>query len=139
LPAQLGEIGIDMLVNAGPKDVIYAKIDNRESDFYLDSWGTLDSQEVFVNLYRTNAGLNGARYSNPRVDAVIEQIDREMITYGRDALIEEVWKAVLDDIAYIPLHHQVVVWAMRDHLDLPVYPRNIPLFREARLKLAKVD
>jgi peptide/nickel transport system substrate-binding protein len=139
IAAQLGEIGIDMLVNAGPKDVIYAKIDNRESDFYLDSWGTLDSQEVFVNLYRTNAGLNGARYSNPRVDALIEQIDREMITYGRDALIEEVWKAVLDDIAYIPLHHQVVVWAMRDHLDLPVYPRNIPLFREARLRPAKVN
>jgi peptide/nickel transport system substrate-binding protein len=54
-------------------------------------------------------------------------------------LIEEVWRTVLDDIAYIPLHHQVVVWAMRDHLELPVNPTNVPLFREARLKPAKVN
>jgi peptide/nickel transport system substrate-binding protein len=139
IAAQLGAVGIDVLVNAKPKDVIYAKIDNRESDFYLDSWNRLGSQDVFVNLYRTNAGLNGAGYSNPQVDALIEQIDREIVTYGRDALIEEVWRTVLDDIAYIPLHHPVVVWAMRDHLDLPVNPNEIPLFREARLRPAKVD
>ena len=56
-----------------------------------------------------------------------------MITYGRDAMIEEVWKIVLGDIVYIPLHHQLIVWAMRDNLELPVYPFNHPLFREARL------
>ena len=49
-----------------------------------------------------------------------------MITYGRDAMIEEVWKIVLDDIVYIPLHHQMIVWAMRDNLDLPVDPFNHP-------------
>ena len=49
------------------------------------------------------------------------------MTYGRDALIEEVWKIVLDDIVYIPLHHQVLVWAMRDNLDIPVSPlTNVP-------------
>ena len=73
-------------------------------------------------------------YSNPRVDELIEKIDREMVTYGRDALIEEVWKTVLDDIVYIPLHHQMNVWAMRDNLDIPVYPAGFPLFREARFK-----
>jgi peptide/nickel transport system substrate-binding protein len=57
-----------------------------------------------------------------------------MVTYGRDAMIEEVWKTVLGDIVYIPLHHQLIVWAMRDNLDLPVYPFNVPTFREARFK-----
>jgi peptide/nickel transport system substrate-binding protein len=55
-----------------------------------------------------------------------------MITYGRDAMIEELWKTVIDDIVYIPLHHQVIVWALRDNLDLPVSPYNQPNFREAR-------
>ena len=45
-----------------------------------------------------------------------------MVTYGRDAMIEEVWKIVLDDIVYIPLHHQMIVWAMRDNLEIAVYP-----------------
>jgi peptide/nickel transport system substrate-binding protein len=35
---------------------------------------------------------------------------------------------------YIPLHHQVIVWAMRDRLELPVDPQNLPRFRLARLK-----
>jgi peptide/nickel transport system substrate-binding protein len=57
-----------------------------------------------------------------------------MITYARDAMIEEVWKIVLDDIVYIPLHHQIIVWAMRDNLDIPVFAYNEPRFREARFK-----
>jgi hypothetical protein len=32
------------------------------------------------------------------------------------------------------LHYQMIVWAMRDDLDLPVFPFNYPLFREARFK-----
>jgi hypothetical protein len=47
-----------------------------------------------------------------------------MITYARDVMIEEVWKTVLGDIVYIPLHHQLIVWAMRDNLELAVYPFN---------------
>ena len=89
---------------------------------------------IFVHAYRTGDIENASGYSNPRVDELIEKIDREMVTYGRDALIEEVWKIVLDDIVYIPLHHQMNVWAMRDNLDIPVFPVGFPLFREARFK-----
>jgi peptide/nickel transport system substrate-binding protein len=133
---QLSEVGIAVAVNAQSKDVIYPKIDNRESDFYLDSFAatTLDSHEVFINHYRTKAGLNLSGYSNPRVDELIETIGETMVTYARDALIEEVWKIVLEDIVYIPLHRQDIVWAMRDSLDIPVNPFNRPQFREARFK-----
>jgi peptide/nickel transport system substrate-binding protein len=131
---QLQGIDIDLAVNARPKDLIYAKIDKRQSDFYLDSYGAIDAYEAFNELYRTNGGLNASGYSNPRVDELIAKIDGEMVTYGRDAMIEEVWKIVLDDIVYIPLHYQMIVWAMRDNLDIPVFPFGLPLFREARFK-----
>jgi hypothetical protein len=35
---------------------------------------------------------------------------------------------------HVPLPHRVIVWAMRESLDVPVFPLNLPLFREARLK-----
>jgi peptide/nickel transport system substrate-binding protein len=142
IAAQLGEVGIDVTVNAQPKQLIFAKVDNHESDFHLLGWavsGTFDSSDVFSNLYRTGSGLNSTGYSNPRVDELIEKIDREMITYGRDAMIEEAWKIVLDDIVYIPLHHQVIVWAMRDRLDIPVFAYNEPKFREAWLRTPKTN
>jgi peptide/nickel transport system substrate-binding protein len=121
-------------VNAQPKNLIYAKIDNRQSVFYLDSYATLDAYDAFNELYRTNGGLNAFGYSKPRVDELVAKIDRTMVIYARDAMIEEVWKIVLDDIVYIPLHHQIIVWAMRDNLEMPVLPFNLPLFREARFK-----
>jgi peptide/nickel transport system substrate-binding protein len=132
--AQLHEVGIAATANPQSKDVYWAKFDNRESDFWFDTWFTLDSHLIFVHAYRTGDIENLSGYSNPRVDELIEKIDREMVTYGRDAMIEEVWKIVLDDIVYIPLHHQMNVWAMRDNLDIPVYPVGFPLFREARFK-----
>jgi peptide/nickel transport system substrate-binding protein len=49
-------------------------------------------------------------------------------------MIEEVWKTVRDDIVYVPLHHQIIVWAMRDRLELPVDPKNQPRLRLGRLK-----
>jgi peptide/nickel transport system substrate-binding protein len=134
IAAQLNEVGIAVTANPQPQAVYWDKFDNRQTDFWFDTWPAIDSQLIFDTEYRTAGSQNAAGYSNPRVDELIDKIDREMITYGRDAMIEEVWKIVLDDVVYIPLHHQVVVWAMRDNLDLPVYPFNRPLFREARFK-----
>jgi hypothetical protein len=31
-----------------------------------------------------------------------------LVTYARDLIIEEVWKAVRDDIVFVPLHQQVI-------------------------------
>jgi peptide/nickel transport system substrate-binding protein len=38
IAAQFHEVGIELVVNAQPRNVIFAKIDNRESDFYLFGW-----------------------------------------------------------------------------------------------------
>jgi peptide/nickel transport system substrate-binding protein len=130
---QLEGIGIAATVDPQPKKVYWAKIDNRETDLWLDSWAAIDSEIVLAHFYRTGDSVNASGYSNPQVDELIEKIGSTMITYARDAMIEETWKLVLGDIVYIPLHHQMIVWAMRDNLDLPVSPLNRPIFREARL------
>jgi peptide/nickel transport system substrate-binding protein len=139
IAAQLHKVGVGATANPQSKDVYWAKIDNRETDFWLDSWATMDSEFIFVHHYRTGDSVNASGYSNSRVDELIAKIDSTMITYARDAMIEEVWNAVLDDIVYIPLHHQMIVWAMRDNLGLPISPFNRPLFREARFTAPKVN
>jgi peptide/nickel transport system substrate-binding protein len=133
---QLHEIGIAASVDAQPEDRHYQKVDARASDFWLESFTaeTLDSLEVFDLFFRSGGVFNAFGYANPRVDELIEQLRTASLTYARDALIEEVWKIVLDEVVFVPLHHQVLVWAMRENLDLPVSPLNYPVFREARLK-----
>jgi peptide/nickel transport system substrate-binding protein len=133
--AMLGEIGIRVTVAARPMREHFPMLKNRETDFYLLSWGSsyFDSLEHFRYLLRSGAPYNATGYANPRVDELIDTIETALVTYARDALIEEVWKIVRDDIVFVPLHQQVIVWAMRDRLELPVDSGNQPRFRLARL------
>jgi peptide/nickel transport system substrate-binding protein len=131
----LREIGIRVTVAARPMREHFPWIQNRANDFYLLGWATstFDSLNHFTYLIRSDGPYNGARYANPRVDDLIDTIRTAMVTYARDALIEQVWKTVREDIVYVPLHHQVIAWAMRDRLELPVDPWNWPRFRLAQL------
>jgi peptide/nickel transport system substrate-binding protein len=136
---QLGTVGIGVTVDAQPKEVHFAKLFERRTDLYLLGYLTpsFDSALHFRELYHSRAARWGATgYANPALDALIERIDAELVTYARDALIEEAWRMILDDIVVIPLHRQMIVWAMRDGLDLPVSPLNSPTFSRATLNQA---
>jgi peptide/nickel transport system substrate-binding protein len=100
--AQLGQVGIAVT----PKERHFRKIRNRETDFYLVGWAeaTVDSQNVLLNFFHSRgSGWNAAGYTNPQVDELIDPLDGEIVTYARDALIEQVWRIVLDDIVIYPL------------------------------------
>jgi peptide/nickel transport system substrate-binding protein len=133
--AMLGEIGIRVTVAARPFREHGRVASRGQSDFYMLGWttDTYDSLGSVRPLFRSDGPNNWTGYANPKVDDLIRAIETEFVTYARDALIEEVWKTVRDDIVYIPLHHQTIVWAMRDELELPVDPQNWPRFRLARL------
>lgn len=79
------------------------RIAGHDTDLYIRSvgYGSLDSLDAFKVLYRSGArnNVSAAGYVNPRVDELIDTLDTVMITYGRDALIEQIWRIVLDDIS----------------------------------------
>jgi peptide/nickel transport system substrate-binding protein len=138
--AMLGRVGIRVTVDARPFREVFPKIAKRQTDFYLFGWfsSTFDAQTNFLNLIRSDAPFNATGYANPRVDGLIDAIGAEVSTYARDAMIEEVWRTVRDDIVHVPLHQQPLAWAMRDMLDLPVDAGDVPRFRLARLREATV-
>ena len=93
----------------------------------------LDSFWPFKDRYRSDAEFAGTGYADPEVDALIDQIEGEMVTYVRDGLIEKVWRKVLGDIVYIPLYRPINAWALRADLDLPIAVSwGHPEFRDAR-------
>jgi peptide/nickel transport system substrate-binding protein len=133
--AMLGEVGVRVSVAARPMREHQPMIRNKETDFYMLGWGTTTYDSLYPLSYvvRSDAPYNAANYVNPEVDGLIDAISTAMVTYARDVMIEEVWRTVRDDIVLVPLHQQVIVWAMRDGLQLPVDPWNLPRFRLARL------
>jgi peptide/nickel transport system substrate-binding protein len=106
---------------------------HRESDFYID--GTHmdpDSERVLRELFHSQSEGNVSGYANPHIDMLIEKIEGEMVTYARDAYLEEAWRIVTEDVVYLPIRHGVSVFAMRKELDIPPDPWDVPRFRLAR-------
>jgi peptide/nickel transport system substrate-binding protein len=131
--AMLAQIGIRVDVALWSDPDLGAKLQTRATDFFW--WGysePFDSLWPLIDRYRSDAEFAGTGYADPEVDALIDQIQGEMVTYVRDGLIEKVWRKVLGDIVYVPLYRPINPWALRADLDLPIaLIHGRPEFRDA--------
>jgi peptide/nickel transport system substrate-binding protein len=138
---QLGAVGIEVVIDWLSTDEYDAKAYNdRESDFRIDGWHMEpDSERVLTELFHSQSKWNVVGYANPRVDTLIDKIKTEMVTYARDAYLEEAWRIVTDDLVYLPIRHGVSVFAMSKNLEIPPDPWDVPRFRLARFTAPKVN
>ena len=136
ITGMLGRVGIKINLRSQTKTIHFKELQNKEQDFYMLGWGvpTLDSHYVFNFLYKTGGGWNHTGYSNPRVDELTAAMERTIDLAERDRLIAEAWKIVKEDMVYVPLHHQVITWALRDTIEMPIEPNDSPQFAWARFK-----
>jgi peptide/nickel transport system substrate-binding protein len=134
---QLGAVGIDAAVNFLSQDEYDAKIyQDRQSDFFIEGWPMEPDSERVLRQWFSKNYWNVTGYTNPRVDELIGQIQIANVSYARDAYLEEAWRIVTNDFVYLPIRHGVSVFAMRDNLEIPPDPWDIPRFRLARFKKA---
>lgn len=131
--AMLARIGINVTLEATPKNIHFTKVNDKDTDFFLIGWGvpTLDSQYPMEYLLDVKGRANAAEYNNLEVNDLIAEISKEMDPAVRLDLIHQVWQIVRDEAPYAPVHHQVVSWAMVSNLDLPISADNTPRFEFA--------
>ena len=120
--AMLAKVGVKVNLEAVSKAQHFPKIQKRTSDFYMLGWGvpTLDSHYVFAYLLADGGSWNATGYNNARVNEITAAIATETDIDKRTAMIEEAWNIVLADKPYVPLHHQVIAWAMSNKVDAPI-------------------
>jgi peptide/nickel transport system substrate-binding protein len=124
IAAMLAQVEIKVRVNSMPRANYFPKIQNLDTSFYMLGWGvpTFDSQYALQSLLRTrvektpDGDYNLGRYSNAKVDAAIDKLKTEIDTKKRAELAREVTKLHMDDVGHIPLHFQVIPWAMRSNV-----------------------
>jgi peptide/nickel transport system substrate-binding protein len=124
--AMLAQINVKVKVNAMPRATYFPKIQNFDSSFYMLGWGvpTFDSQYALQSLLRTHVpkaadgDYNLGRYSNPQVDAAIDRLKSEVDPKKRAEIAREVTQIHMADVGHIPLHHQVIPWAMRSNVSV---------------------
>ncbi|MBY6163830.1 ABC transporter substrate-binding protein [Mameliella alba] len=115
----LAQIGVKVNLNAQPKAQHFPLVNGLASDFYMLGWGvpSYDSEYIFNFLYHSKEDLygtwNGTRYSNPKLDEMTKAIAAEVDLDKRDAMIAEMWDMAKADAVYLPIHHQMLNWAMK--------------------------
>ena len=128
----MAQIGITVNLDAKPKAQHFPLITNGETDFYMLGWGvpTYDSEYIFNFLVHTRGSERGSwnntGYSNPELDAKIVSLASETDLEKRNATIAEIWEVVQDETIYLPIHHQVLNWGMKETVGIEVSPEDDP-------------
>jgi peptide/nickel transport system substrate-binding protein len=132
-PEMLARVGIRADLRVRPSGELDQIMQAHRTDFV--NWGwiePLDASMIFRSLYHSGSPYALPGVAGPELDALIDELEAEPTTYGRDVLMERLWKRVLGDILYVPLYRTVNAWAMRAPLALPMGANLYPQFRFAR-------
>jgi len=118
----LTRIGIVTRVEAAPMSAYLGRVRKEETSFALLGWGSFAADLALRSLVATpNAdkgygAWNWGRYSNAKVDTLMEQALANVDRAKREALAREAGTLAMRELAFIPLHHQIVSWGMRTGL-----------------------
>jgi peptide/nickel transport system substrate-binding protein len=122
--AMLAQVNVKVRLNSMPRALYFPKIQKFDTSFYMLGWGvpTFDSLYALLSLMHTHVpkaadgDFNLGKYSNPKVDAAIDKLKTETDPVKRRALTRQALAQHQADVGHIPLHHQVIPWAMRSNV-----------------------
>ena len=124
--AMLARAGIKVTLAAQTRLKYFAEISNPDyhTSFYMLGWtpNTYDAWNSLFNLLGSRNGTRGVfndgGWSNARFDELLDQAAVETDKSKRQAQLNEASKIAKDEVATIPLHQQVIVWASKATIDL---------------------
>ena len=119
------QIGLKVSLNAMPRATYFPKIQKFDTSAYLLGWGvpTFDALYSLQSLARTigkdgDGNFNLGRVSNPAFDKLVDAMKSEMDPKKRNGLIAEALMLHNREVMHIPLHNQVIPWAMRKNVNV---------------------
>src|SRR5215472_16271740 len=123
LAAMWSQIGVTTSVTAMPRANYFPKLEKLDTSLYMLGWGGAATDPIFILQpvqHTANAKGDGdynyGRYSNPKLDALVDQIKVEMDVEKRRKLINEALMIQHDELLHLPLHRQVIPWATRSNV-----------------------
>jgi peptide/nickel transport system substrate-binding protein len=129
--AMWSRIGVKAKLRTLPLVTYFPMIQRYEASIYMLGWGvpTFDALYSLQSLVRTvgtggDGNYNVGRYSNPKLDAVIDRIKTETDPFIRPRLLTEALQVAADDVSHIVLHNQIIPWAMKKNIDVVHRPDN---------------
>jgi len=117
----LAKVGIKTEVNTMPKAVYFGKASALEFSLMLVGWATDTGEHTncvasLLHTFDKDGGYgksNRGRYSNPKVDSLLEEALVTVDPAKHNELLVECVETGMNDLGIIPIHFQVSVWGAK--------------------------
>ncbi|HSS26337.1 MAG TPA: ABC transporter substrate-binding protein [Usitatibacter sp.] len=128
----LARVGIKVHFEPRTFNVLLPKVLTRDTSFYFIGWtpASADAEGVLLPLVHSASGpgvgeYNFGRYSNTKVDALIDSARVEMDEAKRRGMLTEAMTIMDADSGYIPILYRKTVWVMRANVKASAQPNDI--------------
>ena len=118
----LAKVGVTVKLQAETKATYFPRALKRELPFFMLGWSPAgyDAHNILFTVMATPAGAQGqwnfGSYSNAKLDALTTRIQSELNEAQRNAMIQEAFDLHSADVGHIPLHQQMLAWAMKKNV-----------------------
>jgi peptide/nickel transport system substrate-binding protein len=132
ISGMLARVGIKVDFQPRTFNVLLPKVISRDTSFWAIGWtpASVDAEGVLLPIAHTpgKAGVgeyNFGRYSNPKVDALIDSARVELDENKRREMLTEAMTIMDADSVYIPILYRRIVWVMHNNVKTVVQPNDI--------------
>ncbi len=139
ISAMLAQVGIRVIFQPSPSALFFPKLTQATTSFFEFGWiPTTDPWSMLNSIVRTWDGagagqFNGGRYSNPKLDALIDAIRVEPDLARRRQLTGEALRLMSEDLPLLPLYRRKINWVMRPNIHVTPWPNDILELRFVRI------
>ncbi len=136
--SMLAQVGITAELDAMPVANYWKELRADNFDMYLLGWspgGAFDAEHPLRFLASTPnkekklGSWNFGGYSNARIDELLPGIQSEVNESKRQAMLDETAAILQDEVAYVPLYVQPLVWGVQSKVSLTQRPDNFFILR----------
>jgi peptide/nickel transport system substrate-binding protein len=125
----LTRVGVVTKVDTMPSAVYFTRASKLEFSLMLVGWGSDTAEassplKALLATFNNDKGMgqaNRGRYSNPKMDALLDQALATVDDGRREKLLQQATEVAMADLGIIPLYHQENLWATRK--DISYVPR----------------
>jgi peptide/nickel transport system substrate-binding protein len=138
--AMLERVGIRASLVTSPSATFFPKLTQGTGSLVEFGWTpSTDAWNVLQSLLRSNDGLaagafNAGRYSNPKLDAVIDAIRIEPNIAKRRAMVGDALRILQADLPLIPLYRRQHNWVSRPNIEVVHWPNDVLELRWVTIK-----
>jgi peptide/nickel transport system substrate-binding protein len=131
IAGMLAQVGIRVTFQPFPTAQLVPKLTQATTSFFefgwspgTDAWPTL---HAIVRSYAEGGfgGYNGGRYSNAKLDALIDALRVEPDIERRRRMVGDALAIMHDDLPLIPLYRRKLAWVMRTGISVVQWPNDI--------------